>query len=519
VDHPDLAQSYRPQFARNVTGQNSIHAIDEQSENLPNPGHGTHVTGIIAAGSRDPTDTASGNNPPAIGGAGVCWRCSIIVSRANWWRQWPAGFFMFDTWVAAGIVHAVQNGAQVVNLSFGSLDTPSPICGGGANAAKCDALELAALREVVVVGASGNANHSIDVQFPASDPRVIPVAGLQYAAPGTPDLWQNTELNSKGAVIAFGSRLGPQMAERGLLAPARDVLSTVYTHHDWSPAARCGDSTAFGSDAGPGYGVCTGTSMAAPHVSGIVALMRSVDPLQLSNTVRQRLLTTADNAHAPSNQRGYGVPRADLAVNAMLSTNSPRLTPLFALQDNCSGRWLYTVVPQMAVAAINRTLLPSPGAYCKIFPSMHTRGSEFKIGSLFYTFPGVDPQTYPARAQVWVYSTHRPRNSAVELKPLYRLSRESDFQRAYTTDYSEAQGFMFAHSYQIDGIEGYLYPANLSPPTGSVRLKRASKSVAGSSEFAVFPEALEATMAAQGYVHGLTTLGWAFPNPGNRPNY
>jgi serine protease len=516
VNHPDLQQSYRPQFARNVTSSSRAYDIDERSENHPRPGHGTHVAGIIAAGSHDPSDTSSGNNSPSAGGAGVCWRCSVITARASFYDQINRKLVMTMAWVASGVVHAVQNGSQAVNLSFGVEGTPSPNCGDVATSAMCDAMELASRYDVVMVGATGNENHSIDVQFPASDPRVIPVAGLQH---GTPDLWQNTEVNGAGAPIAFGSRLGPQMAQRGLLAPARDVLSTVYTGYDWNPAGRCGDSTSLGSSAGPGYGVCTGTSMAAPHVTGIVALMRSVDPLQSAGTVRSRLLSTADNAHAPNNQRGYGVPSARLAVNTMVSDNSVKLTPLFALQDGCNGRWLYTVAPQMAAAAINRTLLPSPGAYCKIFPAFQTWGSQVKIGATFYAFPGVDAQTYPARAQVWLYSTHKPRNSAVELMPLYRLSRESDFQRAYTSSYSEAQALVFAHGYRIDGTEGYLYPANLSPPSGTVRLRRASKQPSGTSDFAVFPESLEASMASQGYVYGLTTLGWAFPNTGKRPVY
>jgi len=78
---------------------------------------------------------------------------------------------------------------------------------------------------------------------------------------------------------------------------------------------------------------------------------------------------------------------------------------------------------------------------------------------------------------------------------------------------------VFALGYQIDGIEGYLYPSHLSPPSGAVRLKRASKDPAGATSFAVFPETLQKSMLSQGYVYGLTTLGWAFPNTGQRPNY
>lgn len=263
--------------------------------------------------------------------------------------------------------------------------------------------------------------------------------------------------------------------------------------------------------------------MAAPHVTGIVALMRTTDPMQPSSVVRSRLLSTADNASSPNNQRGYGVPRANLAVNAMVNGNPYRLTPLFAQVGACGGTRFYTVVPQMAMAAFNGTLPVGTLAGCKIYPNVLHEGTTINSGKSSYYYPGGNPTYHTARAQVWVFSTHNPRNSSLELKPLYRLSRrhgsETLINHVYSTDFAEVQGFINTKHYQLDGIEGYVYPANLTPPTGAVRLKRASKDSGNAISFAVFPETLQSAMQSQGYIYGTTTLGWAFPNNGNRPTY
>src|SRR5690606_39809273 len=126
--------------------------------------------------------------------------------------------------------------------------------------------------------------------------------------------------------------------------------------------------------------------------------------------------------------------------------------------------------------------------------------------------------------QAWVFSTHIPRNEASrELKPLYRLSRRTKYEpqvnHFYSTNFTEVQSFINTKHYKLDGIEGYVYPADKPPPTGAVRLKRASKDAGNAVSFAVFPEALQSAMQAQGYIYGMTTLGWAFPNNGSQPTY
>src|SRR3954466_8631822 len=74
-----------------------------------------------------------------------------------------------------------------------------------------------------------------------------------------------------------------------LVAPAKDVLSTVYTGRDWiTTLIVCGDGAAV-----DGYGLCTGTSMAAPpFVSGIAGLLRSASPLLGRADIRRLLVET-----------------------------------------------------------------------------------------------------------------------------------------------------------------------------------------------------------------------------------
>src|SRR5207302_693694 len=166
-------------------------------------------------GSRAPSAgviAARSNNH--VGGAGVCWRCLVMPIKAL--DSKGSGD---DTLIAAGIVWAVDHGAQVINLSLG---------GPGSSVELANALAYASAKGVVVLAAAGNAG--VTTQFyPAADPQVVSVAATTVA--DNRYSWSN-----------FGSWVR-------LAAPGCNIAPIL----------------------GDGYGTFCGTSSATPVVAGLVA--------------------------------------------------------------------------------------------------------------------------------------------------------------------------------------------------------------------------------------------------------
>jgi hypothetical protein len=177
-------------------------------------GHGTHVAGIIAA--------AAGNGE---GIAGIAPMARIMALRAGF--NVAGGGYLEDDDLAAAIVYAVDNGAQVINMSWGD-PLFSPLLR--------DVIEYAHRRGCVLVAAAGNEGSDL-VFFPGSLDETIAVA-----ASGT-----------EGRGLAFSNR-GPSI---DLAAPGSGILSLA-------PGGK--------------YGERSGTSMAAAHVSGLAALVLARRP-------------------------------------------------------------------------------------------------------------------------------------------------------------------------------------------------------------------------------------------------
>ncbi len=87
----------------------------------------------------------------------------------------------------------------------------------------------------------------------------------------------------------------------------------------------------------------------------------------------------------------------------------------------------------------------------------------------------------------------------------------------YSTDYSEVQTYVATAGYKLDGIEGYVYPFGYTQPSDTEALVRAYKSAY--DDHAIFPESLQASMAADGYTGNVTYLGYVYKNTGVRPTY
>jgi serine protease len=331
-----------------------------------------------------------------------------------------------------------------------------------------------------------------------------------------------------------------------VVAPAKSILSTFMpgrflTDQPFAvgePDANCGDAAGHDQSGtyGDGYGTCTGTSMAAPHVTALVGIIRSINPLLSADKVRRIILNSGNQAAAPTKTKelGWGLPNASKAVDAVLATNPTRLTPLFSFYSEGRKDSFYTIVPQMARAAIGGTLKPKQTA-------LAYNSSYGNTVSGYTAFPDpIPPQVVPGgsptvdhrpRAEVFVFTTPtNPKNASVPLVPLYRLSwkcgdpttsgqpnicadNPSHIDVTYTADPNGVTTFESV-GYKLDGIEGYIYPKTIPQPTGTVRLMR--KYNAARDDHAIFPESKLAGMQALGYTTdaGSDWIGYVYPNTG-----
>ena len=234
--------------------------------------HGTHVAGTIAAKT---------NN--GVGVAGVAFGAKIVPARV----LGKCGGYTSDiadaiVWASGGAVTGVPanaNKARVLNLSLGGS--------GACDATTQNAINSARSRGAVVVVAAGNSNANAANSSPANCAGVIAVAAV-------------ARTGGKASYSNYGTNVD-------VAAPGGDsgngILST------WN----AGTTT----PAGDNYGYMMGTSMATPHVAGVVALMLSANPNLTPDEVEAKLKSTARAFPAACSGCGAGIVDAAAAVNAV----------------------------------------------------------------------------------------------------------------------------------------------------------------------------------------------------------
>ena len=267
LNHPDLKDKLLP-------------GVDLVSDETCTPGaqdlngHGTHVAGIAAAAT---------NN--GIGVAGTAPAASILPVRV----LDAAGEGTGED-IGAGIRWAADHGAQVINLSLGN-DIPVVDVTGIA-----PAVDYAWSRGAVIVAAAGNSTSPL-CGFPAASAHAICVAATDSS--GFPSYYSNFPLRPDGGLA--------------VRAPGGDGLSGCEPDGNiWStywPGASGNDAEAC---APKGYEPLAGTSMSAPFVSGIAAMLRGAG---LSNQqVIDCLERTSSNGGSYDPIWGYGIVSAESAV-------------------------------------------------------------------------------------------------------------------------------------------------------------------------------------------------------------
>ncbi len=230
---------------------------------LDDQGHGTHVAGTVAA---------VGNNGEGV--IGVAWKSRVMPVKGldrNGWGHTSA--------LANAIVYAADNGADVINNSWG---------GPGSSQAIADAVAYAHSLGAVIVAAAGNRDGDASEEYPAGLAQCITVAA-------TRGLYSNGTVEDRAPFSNWGSRID-------VAAPGTDILSLRAA------------GTSMGQPLGERYTVAAGTSMASPHVAGLAALVLARRPSLTNEEVRQVLRTSADDQGETGVDLDFGHGRIEAAA-------------------------------------------------------------------------------------------------------------------------------------------------------------------------------------------------------------
>ena len=236
--------------------------VDGPSEDKEDVSHGTHVAGIIAA---------ERNN--GIGMNGVAENVEIMVLRAV-----PDGD-EYDKDIAMAIRYAADNGAKVINTSFGKYYSPNPEW-------VWDAIKYAASKDVLIVNAAGNEGLDLDgIQVYPNDQKLD---GAEIS---------DNFITIGALVPEYGSEMVAGYSNYGstsvdVFAPGSQIWSTMPNDT---------------------YEYSQGTSMAAPAAAGVAAVIRSYYPNLTAGQVKEILmksgLTSSQNVilgGETSNSQSFG---------------------------------------------------------------------------------------------------------------------------------------------------------------------------------------------------------------------
>lgn len=258
--HEDLADNVRSTYNATTNDENVPVPCPPGT---PNANHGSHVAGIVAATS---------NNEKGIGGVGfnhlklslVC-----LTSESN-----PSGISTAD--VVRGldylIAHRDQYNIRVANMSVGTRVGSMP-----KDDAILNKVDEAYGKGIVMVASGGNRTGSAIppyINYPSDYETIVSVVNLR-----------NTNDDPKSVSLSDTSNFNaPGETSKNISAPGTNIYSTYLS----------------------GYGDMSGTSMAAPHVAGVMGLMFAVNPMLSAAQAKNLLYSSARDIGAEGWDETYG---------------------------------------------------------------------------------------------------------------------------------------------------------------------------------------------------------------------
>lgn len=259
--------------------------------------HGTHVAGIVAA--RD----------NAIGVVGIAPDATIVGVKAL-----HNGSGSFQAVIDAIMYAATDGQADIINMSLGAVFARNEPGAAELRAALNKAVNFASSQGVLVVVAAGNEEIDLDhagnvTAVPAESGNALAISatgplGFGY---GATDFMRPSSYTNFGNSVVWISGPGGDFAYPGNEACTLPTATTPVTVACW--ALDMVLSTSRGSAASGGYTWAAGTSMAAPAVSAVAALVRQKQPGisvgQLKNRLAQSAVDAGKKGHDPYHGRGF----------------------------------------------------------------------------------------------------------------------------------------------------------------------------------------------------------------------
>lgn len=373
ADHPDLKDRRR-------LGPGSwFDPNNEHMEPYDASGHGTAVMGVMAGGSA--SGSAIGMAPDAV------WIAAKIFNDKGY--AYLSGIHSAFQWALDPDNNPDTNDApDVVNNSWGLQDP-----GGCDNEflADVDALEAA---EISAVFAGGNSG---------------PLASTSLSPANYAEGLSTGSLNSSGVVSDFSSR-GPSACDGGsfpdITAPGESIKSAGLTNGGMYP-----DS----------YSYVSGTSFAAPHLSGAIALLSSAFPTAARAEIEAALVDSARDlgATGPDNSYGRGMIRVDGAYS-LLSSSPPAAVDAdgdgYAAPEDCNDNSpsVYPGATEVKRDGVDQdcngydlTIEIKKAAYSKRTDTLTVEASSSLNSAASLSLNGFGSMTWVSSRSVWTKTVRR----------------------------------------------------------------------------------------------------------------